>query len=90
MLEAKCRKCGETFNPADEDDLEHLMSYGDGSEHEQPCGGQGDILGEWVFEAPTCQWFALCDNQATGTLAHPILGEVPICDRCAAKVEAIR
>lgn len=31
----------------------------------------------------TCQWFALCDNVATTTQAHPILGEVPICARCA-------
>lgn len=34
------------------------------------------VLATW------CQWFALCPNKATGTLAHPILGDVPICDRC--------
>lgn len=36
-----------------------------------------------------CEWFALCDHEATGTRSHPVLGEVPICDRCAAKVEAL-
>ena len=36
-----------------------------------------------------CQWFALCDHLATGTMAHPVLGEVPICDRCRANVAAI-
>lgn len=36
-----------------------------------------------------CQWFALCDHPATGTISHPILGDVPICDRCSAKVEAL-
>lgn len=36
----------------------------------------------------TCAWFALCTNEATGTLAHPVLGDVPICDRCRAKYEA--
>jgi hypothetical protein len=35
-----------------------------------------------------CQWFALCPNDATHTLAHPILGDVPICDRCQAKYDA--
>lgn len=30
----------------------------------------------------TCQWFVRCVRKATGTLAHPILGDVPICDRC--------
>lgn len=34
----------------------------------------------------TCQWFALCDNQATTTVAHPVLGDVPICARCLARL----
>ena len=33
-----------------------------------------------------CAWFLLCANVATTTEPHPILGNVPICDRCAAKV----
>lgn len=33
-----------------------------------------------------CQWFALCDNPAMTTLAHPVLGDVPICNRCKDKV----
>jgi hypothetical protein len=37
-----------------------------------------------------CEWFALCDHQATGTLDHPVLGAVPICDRCRDRVEAMR
>ena len=36
-----------------------------------------------------CEWFALCDNPATKTRSHPVLGAVPICDRCDAKVEAL-
>lgn len=34
-----------------------------------------------------CQWFALCKNAATQTRPHPILGDVPICDRCAKRVD---
>jgi hypothetical protein len=30
-----------------------------------------------------CRWFALCPNDATQTVPHPILGDVPACDRCA-------
>jgi len=40
-------------------------------------------------KAGTCQWFLLCDHPATGTMAHPILGSVPICDRCREKVERL-
>jgi hypothetical protein len=36
-----------------------------------------------------CEWFALCDHEATGTMSHPVLGAVPICDRCRLKVEAL-
>lgn len=35
-----------------------------------------------------CEWFALCDNIATKTITHPILGDVPVCDRCYAKATA--
>jgi hypothetical protein len=37
----------------------------------------------------TCQWFALCDHPATQTRSHRILGDVPICDRCEAKMIAL-
>ena len=34
----------------------------------------------------TCQWFAMCDHDAVGTTKHPVLGDVPICERCADKL----
>lgn len=40
-------------------------------------------------DVPQCEWFALCDNSATGTRSHPVLGQVPICGRCNRKVEAM-
>ena len=36
--------------------------------------------------APTvCQWFAGCYRLAVGETDHPVLGAVPICQRCADK-----
>jgi hypothetical protein len=29
-----------------------------------------------------CKWFLKCTNEATTTQSHPILGEVPICQKC--------
>src|ERR1044072_1896475 len=43
-----------------------------------------------VVEIVLCEWFAQCLNDATGTEPHPILGDVPICDRCRTKNEALR
>ena len=37
------------------------------------------------LEPRKCEWFLLCENPATGTLRHEILGSVPVCDRCRAK-----
>ena len=36
-----------------------------------------------------CQWFLLCNNKATTTLEHSILGAVPICKRCKDKIESL-
>jgi hypothetical protein len=40
-------------------------------------------------EPVPCEWFAMCDHPATGLMAHPVLGDLPICDRCRAKIEAM-
>lgn len=37
-----------------------------------------------------CEWFALCPNVATDTRWHPIVGDVPVCDECAKRVDAGR
>lgn len=37
-----------------------------------------------------CQWFLRCENEATTTRPHPILGNVLCCDRCAAIVDKQR
>ena len=50
-----------------------------------------DVFAEWVKpldwrpdpNLPQCRWFVLCDRPAVRTLSHPVLGRVPVCDRCA-------
>jgi hypothetical protein len=36
-----------------------------------------------------CEWFLLCENPATMTRPHPILGDVKICADCNKKMDAI-
>jgi hypothetical protein len=33
-----------------------------------------------------CEQFLMCDNAATRLVPHPILGEVPSCQRCIDKL----
>lgn len=42
ILEAICGKCEETFNPADTQDIIHMLK-----EDGNFCGGTGDIQGEY-------------------------------------------
>ena len=35
-----------------------------------------------------CSWFAFCDNPATVLVPHPVLDDVPTCQRCADRVKA--
>ena len=50
----------------------------------------GTTLTEIPTELPQfCAWFALCPNAATRTRSHPVLGDVPICDRCDDKIERL-
>lgn len=62
MLEATCRTCGETFNPADETDTVHL-SREDGAE----CGGPGEIVGEW---------YAPSDPRAAALMTTAVVGRI--------------
>lgn len=45
----------------------------------------GEVNGR---DAVICEWFALCDHDATKYRPHPVLGEVPICDRCDERIES--
>jgi len=34
----------------------------------------------------TCEWFATCDHEADHLVRHPILGDVPTCQRCVGQL----
>ena len=53
------------------------------------CGAEPTVLGAEAEPDTTCQWYAACDNAATRTRPHPVLGEVAICDRCDALVASL-
>jgi hypothetical protein len=64
ILEAKCRDCGETFNPHSEDDLTHDLR----DDEQTVCGGQGKLLGGYEHAAAdTRQYpFAITHDEARG------------------------
>ncbi|WP_018502939.1 hypothetical protein [Parafrankia discariae] len=70
-----CECCGDVVNPA----VEPIEVVG------------LDVLRAALDEAPAgpCEWFALCDHPADRYRPHPILGQVPICARCAEKLSAM-
>jgi uncharacterized OB-fold protein len=47
IREARCRKCGDTFVPADENDLEHFVRTSNDEHEGEPCGGAGVIIGSY-------------------------------------------
>lgn len=49
ITEARCRRCGETFNPHGDqlDDPEHVEHYA--RENGDECGGDGFVTGTWRF-----------------------------------------
>jgi hypothetical protein len=65
-----------------DDDLARITRRVDAAQADADAARQRELV-------TICEWFALCDHAATGTMTHPILGEVPICDRCRAKVESL-
>lgn len=36
--------------------------------------------------AVRCEWFGWCDRRAVVRIGHPVLGSVPACERCEARV----
>jgi hypothetical protein len=44
---------------------------------------------EEIYHDPEgrCEWFARCPNPADGVVDHPVLGNVPTCQRCADRFE---
>ncbi len=45
---------------------------------------------QWRNTEKACFWFAMCDREATCVVAHPILGDVPCCGRCARFAKGVK
>jgi hypothetical protein len=65
-----------------DDDLARITRRVDAAQVKADAARQRELV-------TICEWFALCDHEATSLMPHPILGEVPICERCRAKVESL-
>lgn len=48
------------------------------------------FIEDLIAKGRVCEWFALCDRPATVLVPHPVLGQVPTCDRCADRVARLR
>ena len=48
------------------------------------------MLIETTLRDTTCEWFAYCENPSTDTRWHPVIGDVPVCDSCALRVDVAR
>lgn len=58
--------------------------YRDGSTPFVLTGGAAYLVADTAREAPLhCHWFAGCTNAAATSVPHPVLGDVPVCQRCA-------
>lgn len=68
------------FPIAVQDDHGFLFHYQPQDIEEEPAVRDHDGL---------CEWYAICDYNATTTRPHPVLGDVPICSRCNERVGKI-
>lgn len=73
MIEARCQKCGETFNPHPSDGEGWLTHYAD--EMGDECGGDGVVVGDYVPAATNrCVIIPPVffeDHVARDLMAHP-------------------
>jgi hypothetical protein len=56
----------------------------------ETASATGEVAQAGTVVEPICQWFGLCGNPATSTERHFLVGEVPICETCADKLERMK
>ncbi len=78
----------ELLHPEVQSDGQVLGYAGSDADYCSVCQATPEAVGCEALVG-LCEWFLLCEHPATTTRQHPILGAVPICDRCDAKVEAL-
>lgn len=65
-----------SIRPVEGSDYEYLV--------ESPYGDAliGPLARHELAPIIHCEWFLTCAREALSTVAHPILGDVPVCDSC--------
>lgn len=80
------RDGGERFPWTVETLRAHLAQEGAETVEFEAVVLQKDFQNGWRADgsrvAVQCAWFALCGRAAVTTVAHPMLGDVPCCERC--------
>lgn len=82
-----CDECGEKHEAG----YSHEGRFGEGPIFAVYCDApSGQYAGDYytserVLLTGTCAWYALCENDATTLVRHPVLGLVPTCERCVEK-----
>jgi hypothetical protein len=61
-----------------------MLKFEEGDKAHAPYKPTRRLVGGIWREFPVdgCRWFAGCKRAATGTTPHPVLGDVPTCDKC--------
>lgn len=90
VLTSNIGQVPDTMPPAPDDGIESIWFTGQGRSPDwltpdslrDLCTAVGR-LPQRVMDLGVCQWFALCDREATHLEAHPAFRNgVPACDRC--------
>jgi len=68
--------------------VRELLQLGETTVSARSCPPNYFLSGAEALRALPCQMFVRCERHADGATAHPVLGVVPACRRCATTLEA--
>lgn len=84
--ESEGTKAPDRMNGATPAAAPEFIARGSGGPPDRQPPGFEALAGDVSDEATVCGWFALCGRPTDKAAAHPVLGIVPICSYCAARL----